>query len=166
MIDDRKRDSPTLFARFSRLSLRAKGVTVLAVPMAALFVAMLAIYWMEGIVQDTEAVMTRSYDARAALLRLDVHVTEAGTAVNAYLASGDPNQLSVHAGARGSVEQDLSLAGSLTADPSSLQILQEIRQSADDETHILSAPAGNDVPQRVETAKALSQGMHSRIASL
>jgi len=135
----------------ARLSLRAKGVAVLTVPLAVLVLVLLAIYRVEVAARDAEALIARAYDARTSLVRLDMHLTEAGSAVSAYLATGDPNQLSIHAGVRGSVDQDLAVVTDLTAgDPSSRQSLQEIRQSADDETHVLSAPAGIDVPRRVE----------------
>ena len=46
-------------AHWWRVSLRARGVAVLAVPLAALFAALFSIYWVEGDVRDADQTVMR-----------------------------------------------------------------------------------------------------------
>src|ERR1035441_150416 len=57
--------------RWWRVSLRAKGVAVLTVPMAALFAALFAIYWVEGDVRLADQTVVGAYTMRAGLTELN-----------------------------------------------------------------------------------------------
>src|ERR1700704_3884036 len=102
-----------IFERWSRLSLRAKGVAVLSVPMAALFIAMVAIYWVEGNVRDADLMTRRADDIRAELLQFHVFLLDAETAVSAFVATGDKLRLTSYEAARVSMQQSLGRLGSL-----------------------------------------------------
>jgi PAS domain S-box-containing protein len=47
----------------TRLSLRARGVAILAVPLAALFIALFAVYWAEGEHRAADVAVVRSWEA-------------------------------------------------------------------------------------------------------
>src|SRR6266567_926848 len=79
------RDVPT---RWWRVSLRAKGVAVLAWPMAALFAALFSIYLVEGGVREADQTVGRAYAMRAALMDLRSSLLDAQTTVSGYLATG------------------------------------------------------------------------------
>src|SRR5580704_3657337 len=112
---ERQSDSESILARWSRLSLRAKGVAGLSVPMTALFIAMLSIYWFEGNAPDADLTVMRAYETRAEILQFQVFLLDAETAVSGYLATGDSHRLAAYEAARRSTEQSLvrlaSLAG-------------------------------------------------------
>src|SRR4051812_19381564 len=100
--------SESIFERWSRLSLRAKGVAVLSVPMAAMFVVMFAIYLVEGNVRDADMASRRADDIRVELLQFHVVLLDAETAVSAYLATGDRLRLTSYEAARVSMEKSLA----------------------------------------------------------
>src|ERR1039457_5693447 len=105
---ERKSDSESIPARWSRLSLRAKGVAGLSVPMAALFIAMVSIYWYEGNAPDADLTVMRAYETRSEILQFQAFLLDAETAVSGYLATGDSRRLSSYQAARSSTEQSLA----------------------------------------------------------
>jgi PAS domain S-box-containing protein len=58
--------------KITRLSLRSKGIAVLAVPMTALFVGLFSIYQIEENARKADLEVVRAYDVRSELLRLQV----------------------------------------------------------------------------------------------
>ena len=92
--------SEPILERWSRLSLRAKGVAVLAVPILALFAAMLAIFLADGTMRSSDLALTAANETRAELLRLRLALLEAETGVSGFLTTGDTQQLSGYDKAR------------------------------------------------------------------
>jgi PAS domain S-box-containing protein len=103
-------------AQWSRLSLRAKGVAALAVPLVALFIVMLSIYRFEGSAPDADQMMMRITDARVETLQFQLLLRNAESAVSGYLATGDSSRLSSFQAARQSAEQSLARLASLAGD--------------------------------------------------
>ncbi|MGD0498566.1 MAG: ATP-binding protein [Bryobacteraceae bacterium] len=133
MVSDPQNDSPGLFARWSRVSLRAKGVAALSVPMAALFAALFSIYWVENQNREADLVAVRAYDTRADLLQLQVFLLDADVAMSRYLASPEGRFLTAFVTARTNVEQSLArLASQVGDDPASAAMLVRIRTAAED----------------------------------
>ncbi len=129
---DQRDGKPGDFAtRWWRVSLRAKGVAVLAVPIAALFAALFSIYWVEGDVQDADLTAVRAYTLRAELVGLRSSLLDAHTAISGYLATGEKRFLTLYDASRRDIDQTLSnirgLDGieRLTADEA--RILDELR---------------------------------------
>ena len=110
---ERKSDNESILARWSRLSLRAKGVAGLSVPMTALFIAMLSIYWFEGNAPDADLSVMRAYDTRAEILQFQVFLLDAETAVSGYLATGDTRRLASYESARNATQRSLARLTSL-----------------------------------------------------
>ena len=130
MTPEPARDNPSIVARWSRLSLRARGVAALAVPMAALFGALFAVYWMEGDAVKAERTAARAYEARAALLELHVYLLQGETAVSQFLATGAGAYLPAFEADRASVERSLErLASLVNDDPASAAALRQIQNS-------------------------------------
>lgn len=118
-------------ARWSRVSLRAKGVATLSVPLAALFAALFSIYWMESDARDAGQMVVNAYDTRAELQQLHISLLDAETAVGGYLATGQGAFLSSHDSVRGSIEESLARLSALAGgDPASVATLEEIKRSA------------------------------------
>src|ERR1022692_1527560 len=110
---ERKSRSESILARWSRLSLRAKGVAGLSVPMTALFIAMLSIYRYEGNAPDADLTVMRAYETRSEILQFQVFLLDAETAVSGYLATGDSSRLSSYEAARRSTKRSLARLASL-----------------------------------------------------
>src|SRR5580700_2868259 len=167
-----KSDSESILAHWSRLSLRAKGVAGLSVPMTALFIAMLSIYWFEGNAPDADQTVMRAYDTRAEILQFQIFLLDAETSVSGYLATGDNRRLSSYRTARASTEQSLAkLAALVGGDPASASPLQQIQSSAREELDTLEqlqtrqAPAA-DRNRMLDRAKELIGEVQSRLSIL
>src|ERR1039457_1653810 len=93
--------------RWWRVSLRAKGVAVLAVPMAALFAALFSIYWVEGDVRLADQTVVSAYTMRGGLTELNSGLLDAQTAVSTYLTTGEPRFLTVYDSSRHAVDRTL-----------------------------------------------------------
>ena len=169
---ERKSDSESILARWSRLSLRAKGVAGLSIPLTALFIAMLSIYWFEGNAPDADQMVIRAYDTRAEILQFQVFLLDAETAVSGYLATGDSRRLSSYQAARSSTEQSLAKLTSLVgADAASAAPLQQIQAAAQEELDTLKQLQTRQAPaaernQMLDRAKELIGEVQSRLSIL
>jgi len=131
MTPERPSDTRSILARWSRLSLRARGVAALAVPMAALFSALFAIYWMEGDALEADRIVARAYETRAELLQLHIFLLEGETAVSQSLAAGTGPYLPAYRAARASADRSLEhLASLVDDDPAAAATLEQIRRIA------------------------------------
>jgi PAS domain S-box-containing protein len=134
--------SRALLARWARISLRSKGVAVLAVPIAALFVVLVSIYWVEGDVRGADLLVIHHYDTRAELARLRSSLLDAETAARGYAATRDRQFYSSFESARGDIQASLARLSSLldgrTADR---QVFETINRLSTEELRLLE-PAG------------------------
>ena len=127
-----------ILTRWWRVSLRAKGVAVLAVPMAALFAALFTIYWVEGDVGEADATVVRAYAMRGDLVDLRSSLLDAQTAVSGYLATGEKRFLTIYDASRQAIGQTLSrTAAQLSGDPKGMTSLAEIQRLTAEEVGIL-----------------------------
>jgi PAS domain S-box-containing protein len=135
---------PSVVARWSRVSLRARGVAVLVVPLAALFAALVSIYWVEGDVSGADQIVVQTYDMRAELVRLHSSLMDAETAVSGHLASGSNRFLLAFETARAASEQSVNRLTALVAartggaPTDGASVLSDIKQLAAEELGILS----------------------------
>ena len=121
-----------------RVSLRARGVAVLAVPMAALFTALFSIYWVEGDVRDADQTVVRAYTTRSGLAELRSSLLGAETAISGYLATGDGHFLTVYTTSRQTIDQTLSrISAQMGSDAQATAALTGIQQLSADEIRIL-----------------------------
>src|SRR3974390_243233 len=102
------RESRSTFARWRRVSLRARGVAVLAFPMAMLFGALFSIYWAEIDARGAEQVVSRSYDARAEIAALRSSLLDAEAARGGYRATGQQAFLAAYQNARAAITASLA----------------------------------------------------------
>ena len=82
-------ESRGILSLLPRLSLRAKGVAALAVPMAALFAALFGIYWAEQAAHLADQATVRAHDTQIELLQLRIIMLDTGSAISDYLATGE-----------------------------------------------------------------------------
>ncbi len=133
--DGKPRD---VLTRWWRVSLRAKGVAVLAVPMAALFAALFSIYWVEGDVRDADETVVRAYNLRAELVGLRSSLLDAHTAISGYLATGEKRFLTLYDASRRAIDQTLSrTAAQVTGNPAGIESLAAIQRLTAEEGQIL-----------------------------
>src|ERR1035441_674991 len=100
-----------VLSRWWRVSLRAKGVAVLAVPMAALFAALFTISWVETDVGEADATVVRAYHMRGDLVDLKSSLLDAQTAVSGYLATGEKRFLTIYHASLQAIGETLSRTG-------------------------------------------------------
>jgi PAS domain S-box-containing protein len=126
-----------------RISLRARGVAVLAVPMAALFAALFSIYWVEGDVHQADETVVRAYAMRGNLVDLRSSLLDAQTAVSGYLATGEKRFLAVYDASRQSIGKTMSrTAAQMSGDPNGVASLAEIQRLTAEELGILEQLRG------------------------
>ena len=125
-------------ARWTRLSLRSKGVVVLTLPLCALVVAQVAIYRVEGDVASVDRRVVRYYDSRAALAQLRLSLSGAMAAASAYENTGERQYAASFDQARETASQSLSRLPA-TGAPADAGPAAEIRREAAEELSILSS---------------------------
>jgi len=161
--------------RLPRLSLRAKGVASLAIPLIALFTALFAIYSIEGEAYKADREAAHANDTRAELLQLRIFLLDAQTAVSDFVASGDTKSLSSYDQARVWAEQSLKrLSNAVADDPELVASLQAIQGPVEEEMRLLEAvrrgrggaasPAGRAAT--LEGAKSLVAEVETRLTLL
>ncbi|MCX6629744.1 MAG: CHASE3 domain-containing protein [Candidatus Solibacter sp.] len=121
-----------------RVSLRAKGVAVLAVPMAALFAALFSIYWVELDVGDADRTVVRAYAMRGELVELRSSLVDAQAAVSGYLATGEKRFLALYDSSRQMVGRTLQrTAAQVMDDPRGMRALAGIQRLTAEELRTL-----------------------------
>src|SRR5262245_50985711 len=116
------------------VSLRAKGLPVLSVPVAALLAALAAAYWMDGLLGDAVRDVLRVHESRADLGQMRRSLVEADSALNAYLVTGRRHHLEILHSARKSVGDSQSR---LSSDPGIVPPMREIRNLIASEMDVL-----------------------------
>jgi PAS domain S-box-containing protein len=162
--------APPNVARWLRISLRARGVAVMAVPMAALFTVFFAVYWVEVDARQADDMLQQAYDARAELQQLDHLLGDAGEGVRGYLATRREEFLEPYETARRSVEPSLeSLMMLVRAEDAA--VLAQTEQAAREQMRILgdlaAQPAGTSVMAALlATSRQVNSEFHARLARL
>ena len=158
--------------RWWRVSLRAKGVAVLAVPMAALFAALFSIYWVEGDVRLADQTVVSAYTMRAGLTELNSSLLDAQGAVSTYLSTGEERFLTVYDSSRHAVDRTLlRLAAQVSGDPKAIASLAEIQRLIAEELGILERLRSQGPRQRApqplrDREKTLMGDVQGRVAAL
>jgi PAS domain S-box-containing protein len=161
-----------VLSRWWRASLRAQGVAVLAVPMAALFVALFTISWVEGDVGEADAMVVRAYHMRGDLVDLRSSLLDAQTAVSGYLATGEKRFLSIYHASVQAIGETMARTGvEMSGDPTGMTSLTEIQRLTAEELAILeqwrSLGPGNTVTEQLRDRDRMAMGnVQARVALL
>ena len=136
-------------SRWSRVSLRAQGMTVLLFPMAVLFATLFTIFWAEGDVRTADNTVGRAYDTRAEIVNAHSALLDAEAAANGYLATRQQRFLTAADSAEASVRASLARLPALVAEtPAARSTMEQIRSLAPRQLDLLkqlrSSPAVND----------------------
>jgi PAS domain S-box-containing protein len=126
-------------SRWTRLSLRSKGVVVLTIPLAALIVAQFAFYRVEGDVASVDRRVVRYYDGRATLSQLRLSLTGAQAAAGSYLDTGERQYAGVFDQSREGFNQSLRRLSALVGGAADGTPMAEIQRQADQEMSILNS---------------------------
>ena len=162
----------SVLSRWWRVSLRAKGVVVLAVPMATLFAALFTIAWVEGDVGETDATVVRAYHLRGDLVDLRSSLLDAHTAVSGYLTTGEKRFLTVYDSSLQAIGETLSRTGvRMSGDPTGMTSLSEIQRLTAEELGILEEwrklGAGNSATELLRDRDQMVMGnLQARVALL
>jgi PAS domain S-box-containing protein len=136
-----------------RVSLRAKGVAVLAVPMAAWLIALFSIYWVEGDVRDADETVVRVNTMRDGLVEMRSSLLDAQTAVSGFLATGEERFLLLYDSSRQAIDRTLlQIGGQLSGDRKGIASLAEIQRLSAEEVGILEQLRNQGSRQRVTEA--------------
>ena len=101
-----------------RVTLRTKGVAVLAIPIVALFSALVAVYGLEADLQTADRVVVRSYEIHAGLLELRGLLIDAQAGVAHFSATKHERHLAAFDDARRGVgEAQARLIANAAGDP-------------------------------------------------
>jgi PAS domain S-box-containing protein len=167
--DGNPRDVPP---RWWRVSLRARGVAVLAVPMTALFAALFSIYWVDGDVRDADQTLVRAYAMRSGLAELHSSLLDAETAISAYQATAGKRFLTLYDTSRQAIDQALSrISAQIGSDPQGMAALTGIRQLTAEEIRILEqlrdqGPRHTTTESLGEHQKTVMVDLQARVALL
>src|SRR5271165_6634878 len=168
MMSDRSGEKKSMWAGWSRLSLRSRGVAVLTIPLTALAVAQFAIYRAEGDVTAVNERVVRFHETRDELARLVSALKGAETAIGGSMATGDRQHAATFDQARESVNQSLNNLASLLGDSPINGSLPEIRHQAELELQILGSlrQYPGDSPVRLGRARAAMNAALAGVAAL
>jgi PAS domain S-box-containing protein len=171
MIPDRSVEKKGMLARWSRLSLRSKGVAVLTIPLLALVWAQYAMYRVEGDVASVDQRAERFYDTRSALSQLRISLNGAQAAAGAYVATGERQFAVMFDEARESVNQSLNHLSQSIGSTADEGPLAEIRRQADQELASLSSlrqspPDSSTAAPRLTRARNAMNAALASVASL
>jgi PAS domain S-box-containing protein len=126
-------------ARWTRLSLRSKGVVVLTIPLSALVISQFAIYRVEGDVASVDRRVVRYYDSRTALSQLRSALSGAQAAISAYETTGERQYGTVFDQARETAGQTVGRLPALVGGTPEDGPAAEIRRDAQQELSILGS---------------------------
>jgi PAS domain S-box-containing protein len=168
MMPERSSGKKSHLSRWTRLSLRSKGVVVLTLPLSALVVAQFAIYRVEGDVAFVDRQMTRFYEARAELSQLRGSLSGADAAVVGYRATGERQFAAMFDQASEAGKQSLKRLSPLLDDVAAWpvllrqsdeawQILAELRSSPADSA--TAAPLSKRARAAADTVQATVTGL-------
>jgi len=147
--------------RWWRVSLRARGVSVLAFPLAVLFIMLFAIYWAEGRVHNADDEVVRYFETRGEIIRLRDSLSDADIAVNGYLATGQPRFEAAYEAARRALTASIgSVRATAGQAPETRAALSEIQRLAREEMRSLDArlagaPANTALMQELQARLTL-----------
>ena len=165
MPTDRPSENRDFFSRWSRVSLRAQGVSVLVFPVAVLFAALFTIYWTDGDVRRADAGIARAYQARAEIMQLHSSLLEADTAEAGYQATKQDRFRNAAEMARSSVRAALARLPSLAGDtPVAIAAVTRIRQLVQTELDLLSQ--GNAAPPDVAREMSVMGELQAQLVLL
>lgn len=138
MSSDRPSDHSGVFSRWSRVSLRAQGVSVLAFPIAVLFATLFTIYWGEGDVRDADNTVSHAYETRGEIVQLHSSLLDAEAAESGFQAVRLERFRSVANAAEASVLASLARLPSLVGDTAPAHTaIQQIHPLAQRELNLL-----------------------------
>jgi len=160
MSPDPSLDTSHISARWSRVSLRAQGMTVLLFPMAVLFATLFTIFWAEGDVRDAETIVARAYDTRAEIMRLHSSLVDAEAAEGGYQSTRQKRFAAAADAALDQVRASLQRLPARVADtPAARGALEQIQAQTQRELQLLqqvrSAPSTATAAEQKETMSAL-----------
>jgi len=171
MTPDQSGGKKNVLARWSRLSLRSKGVAVLTIPLLALVVAQFAIYQVEGDATLVDQRVVRFHDIRSGLSLLRISLIGAEAAAGGYAATGDRQSAATFDQAREAGNQSLNQLVSLLGGTPDVAALAEIRREADQGLQILnsvrqSPPDAAAAAPRLSRARAAVGAALAGVATL
>ncbi len=151
------------------LPLRAKGVASIVVPMAALFVALFAVFGAEKELAKYGPAVLEAYATRNELQQLVVRLLEANAAVRANIAAPEGRRLETFDAARTGAAASLKRLTALAAgDPAGTAAVAEIDRASGEALsnfEAVRAPGGTDTNPAMGRAEAAIAEVRNRVSA-
>jgi PAS domain S-box-containing protein len=150
-----------------RVTLRTKGVAVLAIPIVALFSALLAVYRLEVDLQTADRAVVRSYEIRAGLLELRGLLIDAQAGVAHFSATRHERHVAAFDEARRNIgEAQARLIANAAGDPEAIAGLDQVRLQTADVMGKLDAALHSPDPPPIEERYAVIAALESQIGNV
>ena len=142
-----RRQSRTIRQRWAGLPLRWKGIVVVAIPIAPLFLFALAIVLSVTTLDRAERLVAHTVSVQSSLSAIEISLLDAESGVRGYLLSGDRSTLSPYDDARRSVGEQLRALPGLVADnPEQTARATELQQRVAARMQLLDRLVSNPPP--------------------
>jgi len=153
--------------RWWHVSLRAKGVVVLAAPMAALFAVLIAIRTFEGDAQEAEQHIDHAYALQAQATQLHSSLLDSEQAIDNYLVTGQERFLTGWQDARSRAQRSLeSLSGLIAPDSQAAAAFAEVRRFTETHFALLEDLRRRREPALPAREKAAMTSAQAQIAAI
>jgi PAS domain S-box-containing protein len=156
-------------AGWKRISLSARGVLIMLLPMAALFAVFAAVYRVEGDLQDADQIAARHFDALAQLQQLRSREETAAGAAQAYLLTRRPEFLQDYQTAHRPVEEALLRISRLIPSSESAAlggVADSVRMQLEILDEIVGGPGDDAEPGLLDRSRKARADIESRLSLL
>ena len=154
-----------------RLSLSAKGIIVVAIPVAALLAALTVFYLFQRQAADAQAWVEHTFEVRAAIREAMLQLANAETGLRGYLLTGRPSDLETFRAARQQLPQPIAELEKLIRDnPAQAERVKRVQALESTvvqgmESQHQAAAAGETLTD-VESQRADVQALRSELAAM
>jgi len=163
---------PSRSRRFStltgRLSLRAKGILVVAIPVAALLVLMTAFYQLEKQSQQAQALVEHTFQVRSEIRQLMMDTGTSEASVRGYLLSRNPSFLASYDATVQQIPARLTAIAKLTADnPEQQAAIARVTGLANRSMEALNALRGHtEGAPSLDESRAITQQLRRELSQM
>ena len=156
-------------AEFGKLSLTAKGVLVVAIPVCALLVAMTVFYLSERQTNDAQRWVEHTFQVRSQIREAMLLLANAETGLRGYLLTGRPSDLELYRASREQLPHPIdSLEHLLGDNPLQLARLVRVRALIDGTAESMERVHGNRAAgiARIESNRGSLNELHSDLTAM
>lgn len=163
--------SMNLYARlFDGLSLRTKGLIVVAIPLTSLLAATVSFYWLEAERQSADAMVRHTFEVRAEIQKVYTLLADAEGGTRGYLLVRREEWLQPLATAERMLLKTLEHLRTLDRDNAAqVERLSRLKFMAESKLQLMAAlrnPARSEIAAGLETSKAVMDDLRGELAAM